>query len=230
MVSRSRILCLWAASAALALSAGCSINALTQPETVESQVIPLTHGGAKEISPQDLVQKMGNPNDVQFFGDRLVYMGDKNGYRYVHLRDMYRSDTFLGEHDYKVREADWPMEHPMRLMRDAHKWQDVSWMNGDTLPGALEDWNLYASPSYPMGTPATQPTSYPATESDAPPPATLQTSPPGLPPLPPGELPPPTTTNTTGPSTQPSASQPGSKPRLTRSGRIRRALQETTSA
>ena len=167
---------------------------------ISSSLLAFTGGCTQEISRQQLVDKIGDPHDVAFFGDRAIYKGDKDGYRYVHVRNMFDFWGFLGECDYKIRESEWPMEHPMQLTSKATHWQDVTWMDTDAPAGVRQNELLYLSPSFPIGAPSTQasnsdqttprpasspaerngPTSVPANGGDVPPanaPATQPSTP-----------------------------------------------------
>ncbi|HZK82599.1 MAG TPA: hypothetical protein VFC46_16060 [Humisphaera sp.] len=118
----------------------------------------LAAGCTQNLSTDGLADKVGKPADVHFFGDRAVYMGDQDGYRYVHVRDLFDEWTWLGECTYKIPESDWPMEHPMKLTCNAAKWKDVEWLNGDAPPRIRQNVDLYVTPSFPVGAPKTQPT------------------------------------------------------------------------
>ena len=120
-------------------------------------------GCARDISRDQFAQKIGQPGDIQFFGDRAVYMGDQDGYRYVHVRDLFDFWGFMGECDYKVAESEWPMKHPMPLTCDATRWQNVEWMNGDAPAGVPQSAFLRMTPAFPLGAPKTQPTTMPTT-------------------------------------------------------------------
>lgn len=157
-------------------------------------------GCAQEISSDQLASKIGRPHDVNFFGDQAVYMGDRDGYRYVHLRDMFDFWGFLGECDYKVRESQWPMKNPMRLTGNASKWRDVTWLDGNAPEGVPQNVFLTISPSYPEGTPKTQPASMPSTTAYG----EMPGSEPIAVPTPPAAA----TAPASAPTTQPAASQP----------------------
>jgi hypothetical protein len=125
-------------------------------------------GCAEDISAKQLAQKVGQPADVPFFGDQAMYMGDSDGYRYVHLRDLFDDHNMIGERDYRVPASQWPMKHPMPLTEDASKWQNVTWMNGDGLPGVEQHPFLHITTTYPLGAPQTQPATAPATSTKPP--------------------------------------------------------------
>ncbi|HWE02385.1 MAG TPA: hypothetical protein VG326_08225 [Tepidisphaeraceae bacterium] len=119
-------------------------------------------GCTQSISADQLAQKVDKPADVQFFGDRAVYMGDKDGYRYVHVRDLFDKWTWLGECTYKIPDSEWPMQHPMPLTNDAEQWKDVEWLNGDAPPDVAQVSDLYITPAFPEGAPKTQPVTLPS--------------------------------------------------------------------
>jgi hypothetical protein len=120
-------------------------------------------GCAQNLSADDLARKVGQPSDVPFFGDKAVYMGDKDGYRYVHVRDLFDDWTWLGECTYMVPASDWPMANPMPLTCNASKWRDVEWLNGDGPPKVAQNAFLTIAPTFPVGAPATQPSTMSAT-------------------------------------------------------------------
>src|ERR1700689_4660450 len=122
----------------------------------------LAAGCTQDLSRDQLAQKVGQPSDIHFFGDEAVYMGDQDGYRHVHVRELFGGWNFLGECDYKVPASEWPMEHPMPLTEDASKWQNVSWMNGDAPAGVAQNVFLEITPPFPLGAPKTQPATKPA--------------------------------------------------------------------
>lgn len=111
-------------------------------------------GCTPEISHQQLADKVGKPDDVQFFANRALYLGDKDGYRYVHVRDLFSCGTFLGEGTYKVPQSQWPMSHPMPLTSNAQLWQDVQWMGGEAPQDVPQSGFLALTPSFPEGAPA----------------------------------------------------------------------------
>jgi len=125
----------------------------------------LAIGCTQEISRDQLAAKVGRPCDVQFFGDHAMYMGDADGYRYVHVHDLFSCLTFLGEREYKIPESQWPMQHPMPLTDNANFWQDVQWMNGDAPPGIPQSVFLTMTPTFPLGAPKTQPSEVPPTRN-----------------------------------------------------------------
>ena len=101
-----------------------------------------------------MADTVDKPAEVKFFGDQAVYMGDRDDYRYVHVRDMFDYWGFLGEPVMRIAKSDWPMEHPMPLTMDASRWVDVSWMNGDAPPGVMRNAFLHITPAFPLGAPA----------------------------------------------------------------------------
>lgn len=133
---------------------GCT-EPFTQPDVVESTVFPLTNPPA-QASPGEVADKVDHPADSHFFADRALYMGDKDGYRYVHVRDMFGCLTFLGEQTYAIKADQWPVEHPMAFTEDATRWQDVRWMASSGLPGVQPTVLLSATPTFPLGAPPDQ--------------------------------------------------------------------------
>jgi len=80
-------------------------------------------------------------------------MGDCDGYRYLHVRSIH---SYLGDRDFKVADAQWPMTHPMKYSENPLHWRDVTWMNGDA-DGFPQNAFLYLTPTFPEGAPATRP-------------------------------------------------------------------------
>ena len=117
-------------------------------------------GCATETSPQRVARKVGQPQQDPFFGNQVLYMGDRDGYRYVHVRSLH---SYLGDRDYKVPAENWNMQHPMRYSTNPLNWRDVTWMNGDAIDFQQNAF-LNASPSFPEGAPATQPFASPAAQ------------------------------------------------------------------
>ena len=141
-------------------AAGCE-SYWTYTEPVADTVIPPRNPFSLDTSRQALADRVGQPHDVTFFGDQAVYMGDKDGYRYVHVRNLFGIAQYFGECDYKVPESQWPMQNPMPLTEDASKWQNVSWLNGDAPAGVAQNAFLQITPSFPLGTPQTKPSTAP---------------------------------------------------------------------
>ncbi|HET6246463.1 MAG TPA: hypothetical protein VFE47_02100 [Tepidisphaeraceae bacterium] len=163
------------------LAAGCE-SPWPTVEPVADALIPPTNPWACEMSRKDLADTVGKPADINFFGDQAEYMGDHDGNRYVHVRDMSDFWGFLGECVYTVPAKDWPMAHPMPLTVDATQWQDVTWMGGDGPQGVGQNGFLHITPSFPLGAPKTRPSSYPTpTQSPAGETPGISTSAPGSP-------------------------------------------------
>lgn len=119
----------------------------------------MTFGCTQDASRQAIVEKVGQPTDVKFFGDQVLYMGDYEGYRYVHVRDMFDTYKNYGECTYRIPQSQWPMTHPMPLTEDPAYWQQVTWMNGDAPPGVSQNIFMNLTPTFPLGAPpASQPT------------------------------------------------------------------------
>jgi hypothetical protein len=195
-----QILGLFAASLAL-FGTGCETPWYSM-EPVADSLIPPTNPFPQQSDVKSRADTVGKPADVHFFGDHAVYMGDKDGYRYVHVRDIFEFWGFLGECDYLIPENDWPMKHPMPLTTDATLWQDVTWLNGDGPKDIPQDAFLHITPAFPLGAPATQPALMPTPTdnfSTRPAPETSSTEPTA-----------PTSAPTSSPATQvvPSATAP----------------------
>ncbi|HWE93420.1 MAG TPA: hypothetical protein VG269_05545 [Tepidisphaeraceae bacterium] len=169
-------------------------------------------GCAQTISREQLaakVQKAGG----QAYSDQFLYVGDAEGYHYVHRRSVYSFGASLpvwavGDADYKISTSDWEVAHAFPLTDNPRQWRNVMWMDGDTR-GIPQSPFMYATPSFPEGAPATRPTSFPAGQNV---PDTLPTTDSALPP--PDSQPAAPTTQPAAPDTAP-ATAPAQTPAAT---------------
>ncbi|MDB5333555.1 MAG: hypothetical protein JWP03_4706 [Phycisphaerales bacterium] len=139
-------------------------------------------GCAQTISREQLAAKVEKAGG-QAYSDQFLYVGDSDGYHYVHRRSVYSFGAALpvwavGDADYKVANSDWEVAHTFPLTDNPRRWRNVMWMDDDTR-GIPQSPFMYATPSFPEGAPATRPTSFPAGQNV---PDTLPTTDSALPP------------------------------------------------
>src|ERR1700733_5946279 len=80
-------------------------------------------GCAQESSRDHIVSHL-TQSEAQVFPDHAVWMGDADGYHYIHVRNIY---CMLGDKDYKVPVASWDLPDPFPWTDDASQWRNVQW-------------------------------------------------------------------------------------------------------
>jgi hypothetical protein len=152
-------------------------------------------GCAEETSREHIVSHL-TASESQVFPDHAVWMGDRGGYHYIHVRNIY---CLLGDKDYVVPVATWDLPDPFPFTDDASKWRNVQWEDKDALLRSrfayvlLDPREQVASPSVRTDSQPTQPA------TDIAPSATQQ--------IEPTTITAPSATQQNAPTTQP-ASQP----------------------
>lgn len=140
---------------------------VTLPATYLSlaALLALGAGCAQTISREQLASKVEKAG-IHPFSAQFLYVGDDDGYHYVHRRNIYSFGSSLpvwavGDCDYKIPASDWEIAHSFPRTDNPRWWRNVTWMNGDTR-GIPQNPFMYATPHFPEGAPATRPTSFPA--------------------------------------------------------------------